>query len=285
MKTEKPKKRARVVKKKIAKRPSAVRHELIVRVDPPTVQDLMPMQEAGKYSITKTWVSEKQVIRMVQQTPRKYVFERPGKGGRNFKYVTGNYVLRVLNYVFGFNWDFEIVEHGKEGNLVWVQGKLTVKDPGGTKTISKTQFGRAEIKMLKTGGMVDYGNDLKAATTDSLKKCASMLGIAGDIYGTTEYLEETHREIGLDEAQATQALNAGTTSAEEAVDLQTRASAPQVSPGDVFTKAKRMIQSTKNPQVLLEYLENLKNSKVFNTEQKKELNSILSQRIDILENA
>ena len=31
------------------------------------------------------------------------------------------------------------------------------------------------------------GNDLKAATTDALKKCASELGIASDIYAPNEF--------------------------------------------------------------------------------------------------
>jgi len=38
--------------------------------------------------------------------------------------------------------------------------------------------------------MVDFGNDMKAAATDALKKCASELGIASDVYGTAEYAEE-----------------------------------------------------------------------------------------------
>ena len=37
--------------------------------------------------------------------------------------------------------------------------------------------------------MLDYGNDLKAAATDALKKCASELGIASDIYGSEEFKE------------------------------------------------------------------------------------------------
>ena len=34
---------------------------------------------------------------------------------------------------------------------------------------------------------LDLGNDLKAATTDALKKCASELGIASDIYAPNEF--------------------------------------------------------------------------------------------------
>ena len=58
------------------------------------------------------------------------------------------------------------------------------------KEIIKMQFGRADIKFKKdTKEPMDLGNDLKAATTDALKKCASELGIAGDIYGTNEFKE------------------------------------------------------------------------------------------------
>jgi hypothetical protein len=36
---------------------------------------------------------------------------------------------------------------------------------------------------------LDYANDLKAAATDALKKCASEIGIANDIYGKNEFRE------------------------------------------------------------------------------------------------
>jgi len=85
-------------------------------------------------------------------------------------------------------WNFEVLEHGKEGGQVWVLGKLTINTNKGE--IIKTQFGRADIKIWKgTKNPLDYGNDLKAAATDSLKKCASELGIASDIYGQEEFKE------------------------------------------------------------------------------------------------
>ncbi|MCH7679477.1 hypothetical protein IID10_08945 [candidate division KSB1 bacterium] len=114
--------------------------------------------------------------------------------------MTGIYVKKVLNYAFGFNWDFEVVEHGKEENHIWVLGKLTVKGfDNKTKSegrISKMQFGRSEVKMKKTGGMLDFGNDLKAACTDSLKKCASEFGIASDIYGKNEFKDIGKEVVG-----------------------------------------------------------------------------------------
>lgn len=161
----------------------------------PTSDDLAePIREGKKLAMQKTWVSESQIMRLVERTPAKYVYKRPAKGGGQWDYVTVSYVQRVLDFVFGFNWDFEIVEHGKENDHVWVLGKLTVKNPEGTRTIVKTQFGRSDVKQKRDGGNLDYGNDLKAATSDALKKCASMLGIARDIYGKGDYKMESGNE-------------------------------------------------------------------------------------------
>ena len=124
-------------------------------------------QKAGvkRYDLIMT----EQVLHILQKTPAKHIYQRKGKGGQTWDYVTGTYVKKTLNYVFGWNWDFEITDKGREQDQVWVLGKLSVKDDAGH-VIVKSQFGRADIKFLReTKTMVDYGNDLKAAATDSLK--------------------------------------------------------------------------------------------------------------------
>lgn len=192
----------KVAKKAPAKKaaPKATKAEIVVRVEQappiPSVTDLAePITEGGKsLSIPKTWVSQHQLTFMLQRTPPGQVYRRKGKGGHMFDYVTGSYITKALNYAFGWNWDFEVVEHGKEANHVWVLGRLTVRSADGSKHITKTQFGRSDVKQLKSGGNLDYGNDLKAASTDALKKCASMLGFASDIYGKAEYREESGQE-------------------------------------------------------------------------------------------
>lgn len=131
---------------------------------------------------------EKQILHILQRTPKAHVFRRPGKGGGQWEYVTGTYVEKVLNYAFGWDWSFEVKEHGREGNLVWVLGKLTIHSSNGNSLI-KEQFGRADVKKSKTGGDLDFGNDMKAAATDALKKCASLMGVASDIYGKEEFKE------------------------------------------------------------------------------------------------
>jgi len=105
--------------------------------------------------------------------------------------LRGVYVKKVLNFVFGWLWNFEIINVGREGDLVWVQGRLTIKNPKTLEPmIVKEQFGRADIKFWKgSKNPMDYGNDLKSAATDALKKCASELGVASDIYGAQEFKE------------------------------------------------------------------------------------------------
>lgn len=201
----KKKKAAKKAKKVVAKKKAAarsVKHEIVVRVASqellpvPTAQELAePMRDGKKLTIPSTWVSGPQLIKILQVTPKAHVYKRKGRGGQMFDYVTGSYVTKSLNYIFGWNWDFEVVEHGTQGDQIWVKGKLTVRGNKPGEVIVKTQFGRADIKYLKnTKTPVDFGNDLKAASTDAMKKCASMLGIASDIYGKADYKAETDRE-------------------------------------------------------------------------------------------
>ena len=186
------KKRRKAVRRRTVKKPAkkrvvrktkkrAVRKTRAVAISKPKERKLV---------MTDSFVSEDQLAFLLGKTPARHIYERPAKGGGKWTYVTGVYVTKVLNYVFGWNWDFEIKDKGREGNLVWVQGRLTIRDKEGMPRVIKEQFGRADIKMRKGSSTpLDYGNDLKAASTDALKKCASELGIAGDVYGKEEFKE------------------------------------------------------------------------------------------------
>jgi hypothetical protein len=151
-----------------------------------------PIKKAGNLTMQKSWIKQGQLLQMLSRTPASHVHERPGKGGQTWSYVTGNYVMKVLNYVFGWNWDFEIITQEVLEKQVITTGKLTVRSPKGD-VIVKTQVGRADIKYKQgTKETLDLGNDYKASATDALKKCASMLGVASDIYGKEEF-----KEIGI----------------------------------------------------------------------------------------
>ena len=133
-------------------------------------------------------LNAKQLQLLLKKTPSQYVRQRPAKGGGVWHYVSGAYVRKVLNLMFGWDWDFEVLSEMIQGNQVIVKGKLTCRVNG--KSIVKTQFGCKEIVMRKgTNEPLNLGNDFKSATTDALKKCSAEIGIAGDIYGKDEFKE------------------------------------------------------------------------------------------------
>ena len=124
---------------------------------------------------------------LLKKTPDKYVRKRPAKGGGEWDYVSIGYVQKALNIMFGFDWDFEIINQQVIGNEAIVQGRLTVRTNG--RVITKSQFGNKDIMTKKDGSYLSIGNDLKAAASDCLKKCAAMVGIAADIYNKQEFME------------------------------------------------------------------------------------------------
>lgn len=160
---------------------------------------------------TTSLLNENQIQKIWNSTPERYKYSRPAKGGGNWTYIKSSYVRKVLDSVFGFNWSFDIdtslgeaFEIAKATKMCVVKGTLSgrVKHDGEWITLSKTQFGRAEVKfqMVGTGqdrrikvdenGMpllLDFGNDMKAATSDCLKKCASLFGIGADVYEASEF--------------------------------------------------------------------------------------------------
>lgn len=187
----------KVNKKPLKKVSGKSNQELVIRIQPqeitvPTMEVFEPLIDGKKMTLVPSVFNEAQLLRLVSKTPAQHIYERPGKGGQKWKYVTGNYVEKVLNNVFAWNWDFDVLHTEEKYGQVIVRGKLTVRSKTGV-AVSKMQTGRADIKYLKnTKTPLDYGNDEKAATTDCLKKCASMLGIASDIYGKQEYKQEAN---------------------------------------------------------------------------------------------
>ncbi|MDQ3929068.1 MAG: RAD52 family DNA repair protein [Chloroflexota bacterium] len=141
---------------------------------------------SDRHKLFMQTLNEAQVDFLLQRTPRHEIKYRQGRGGLQFAYVEHGYVTERLNMVFGFNWDFEVVDKQILEDEVIVEAKLTVRTPGG-QTIVKTQFGGADIKRHASGNRngrpLSIADDFKAAASDALKKCASLLGIGLDLYG------------------------------------------------------------------------------------------------------
>lgn len=128
-------------------------------------------------------ISQAQHVVLTQQTPKDAILTRKGKGGRTFSYVPHAWVTEMLNNAFGWAWSWEVVEWRLlpevDPSEVFVLGRLTVH---GTRDLTKTQFGSSAVKRDRSDNILSIGDDLKAASSDALKKCASLLGIALDLY-------------------------------------------------------------------------------------------------------
>lgn len=162
---------------------------------------------------TQSIFNANQVQKIFNTTNAKYKYSRPAKGGGTWTYVRASYVRRTLDGLFGFNWNFEILTPDETAfqmaamtGVVSLRGRLTgrVKVDGKWVEIYREQYGRAEVKWqtvtkngVKTRKIddwsgkplpLDFGNDLKAAASDALKKCAAQLGIAADVYDPDEFI-------------------------------------------------------------------------------------------------
>lgn len=152
-------------------------------------QELITTDEALPGLLPHAAITEAQQIIISQRTPREDVRYRQGKGGKELAYVDHAYVTRLLNEAFGWNWDFEVdneeilyVGEQRRPFEVRCRGKLTVRNANGN-AIVKMQFGSQPIEMLRDGSApVSLGDAFKGSASDALKKCASLLGIALDLY-------------------------------------------------------------------------------------------------------
>lgn len=151
----------------------------------------MAEQKVIKITGLPSQLNEAQKNFLIQKTPPQHIKTRPGPGGLPLSYVEVGYVINLLNQVFGWNWDFRIVGQQVGKKQVSVQGELAVRI--GERMIVKGQYGGADIKLNRvTSEPVSVADDLKAAASDCLKKCASLLGVAGDVYWKD--LDSTERD-------------------------------------------------------------------------------------------
>ena len=136
-------------------------------------------------------LSEAQQNLLIATTPKQYIKQRKARGNQTVDYVEIGYVIRQLNLLFGHLWDFEIIEEKVLDDEAIVKGKLSVKSKDMQVVITKMQYGSSEIKRFKESKQpISIGDDLKAAASDSLKKCASLVGIALDVYSGESFSTE-----------------------------------------------------------------------------------------------
>jgi hypothetical protein len=103
--------------------------------------------------------------------------QRRGRTGGVLDYVEGHTVVARLNEAFEGAWSFEITWHEIRETEVLVLGKLTAEG------VVKCQFGGSSVtRDRETKQPVSLGDDLKAAVTDCVKKCATFFGVGLHLY-------------------------------------------------------------------------------------------------------
>jgi len=113
---------------------------------------------------------------------RAQIKQRKGRNGV-LDYVEGHTVVARLNAALDGAWSFEVVAHE-----VLVLGKLTAAG------IVKMQFGASQVtRDRETKALISLGDDLKAAATDALKKCATFLGVGLHLYADRPLRPESGR--------------------------------------------------------------------------------------------
>ncbi len=105
--------------------------------------------------------------------------QRRGWNGATLDYIEGHAIIQRLNEAFEGKWSFEVHDFDvkRDEDEVLVLGKLSADG------IVKMQFGSSQITRDKeTKEIISLGDDFKAASTDALKKCATLLGVGLYLY-------------------------------------------------------------------------------------------------------
>lgn len=220
------------------------------------------MNKTKAIVLSQVAVTENQLAAINAPTPAQYVKTKPGRGGRPVKFVEGGYVINKLNQVFGpLNWSFKVTERGqtdrkteqKTDGEVWVYGELTIHDHKKGYVVTKGQTGQHPVHQN-----VPIGDAYKAAGTDALKKCASLFGIALDVYWGI-----------LD------------TGAPETPKPPKGAGTPPPKPAKPFDVAKEFIRQNSDPQILGNAIQRIKDHDKLTVAEKYQLTKQINAKLGI----
>ena len=152
-----------------------------------------------------SFLTSRQVNTILEPIDEKYIEEFEG-----LSYVSNSVVTNILNQVFNHAWSWEIIDQGiqtaiwfdkrqnKEmsGEYCWVKGRLSMlmfvnNDPNNMVTVVKEAIGGKAL----IGNTKLQSQGFKSASSDALKKAASLLGVARNVYMKAA----TYRNIAYDE--------------------------------------------------------------------------------------
>jgi hypothetical protein len=128
---------------------------------------------------------------IIEKSPTSAILEYPFRNDQilqkqGLNYVEGATVIQRCNDAFGYGgWSFTILEVKQIEDEIIVRGRMTVYC--GEREVVKEQFGgHILVKNKQTGEMLSRCDAMKSATTDALKKCASLYGIGVALYSEND---------------------------------------------------------------------------------------------------
>ncbi len=138
-----------------------------------------------------------------QTTPERFKKKRKAKGGGYWTYVKADFLEDELDKYFP-GWSCETLDWEAKGTgdnqFIVARVQLTVFDNGLKRVM--TQNGGQEVKYYssenpRSGDLLDFANDVKAAETDAFKRCCYKLGFIRDIKYDPADLDISEEQWGL----------------------------------------------------------------------------------------
>ncbi len=164
----------------------------------------------------------------------KLIKQRPGRSGQMLDYVETPSVIRRLNEAFDHNWSFEVASWQVMDTEVVVMGKLT------SEGITKMQFGSSQLTQSRqNGGLIAIGDDIKAAGSDCLKKCATLFGVALHLYSESEAATKS----ATNKAQMSQNQGNGVVTEKQLAEIKKLRTALKWKPEQVLDIVERMFST------------------------------------------
>lgn len=149
--------------------------------------------------------TEQTIAALEKKFDKGDIKSRKGSFGKNLSYIEGHSVIERLNKAFGQMWSFVIKDHLIESGHLIVTGELIIpvynNEGQLVDRLAKQAYGGKPLTKLKdpkpgVSPYLDLAADFKAASTDALKKAATLLGVGLDLYSSDE------KEVDTDEESA-----------------------------------------------------------------------------------
>ena len=152
----------------------------------PIKLDDLVVREDTQVGETEALVAEPQTLPSfadlfaVASAPFDKTYQRPGQGGKQLTYITGEQAQGRLDEAYGPGWDWNIEKVFEGASETIVVGNITLKVP--------CQEDPHGLYIVRSG--IGSGRDAKTAETNALKRAAAKFGVARYLYERDETVQD-----------------------------------------------------------------------------------------------